>query len=675
MTDDRADTEGAPPLAVKPLACPACNGAVPLVDAAETKCPYCSARVAIPEEHRALRAALQSRAEQMALVEAEYRRIGKPPGALLRLAAGAAEGSLKVIVAIATGFLALWAALLGFVWDLLKDIDELWILLVVLVLPFVALYFVLLGAAHALRALAPVLGVDVIDRYGLAGGFVLLAILVWLLFPVTIATRDYLDAWAGVRRRMQTCLAAKPPKIPGGPAGCRRCGAALEVPPHALGVRCAYCNADNLVALPPRWVANAARASSQLHMQVSSAIAEERAVRSKARRTAVAVLGWSLLLLPVSAGFGWLMARFHMFEHREGFTAARDLLAHDCTSSADEACASSRDIALHRGDTLVIFDRETTEPDPILLRRMGRSATTRVAFALDASMPREESPFRAVFRAPYTAWWVVGPLRSDVEWALYDAKGALLSHHGAPAGPPSSEPLSRGRPACPTGMVPIMGGLRGNVRVHDFCLDVTEVTVSAYATCVDRGSCTRAPKELCGAACQKTLRRFCNANTPDRPDHPINCVDWDQATTYCEKNGKRLPSDLEWKWAAHNGGADTDRPWGADALAPTRMNACGTECTPLGKTVGETYKSLYPENDGFPTTAPVGKFPQGINRFGNLDMFGNVWEWTATKQNDKYVFDGGSFLSGDPDNFGRVGLVIEPVRNFPDLGFRCAKSR
>jgi LSD1 subclass zinc finger protein len=674
VTDD--DREDGAPIAVKPLVCPSCNGAVPLTDGAETKCPYCSARVPIPEEHRALRAALQSRAEQMALVEAEYRRIGKPPGPILRFAAGAAEGSVKVVLAIATGFLSIWAALLGFVWDLIKDIDELWVLLLVLVLPFVALYFVLLGAAHALRALAPVIGVDLIDRYGLVGGFLFLAVLVWFLVPVTIATRDYFDAWADVRRRMQTCLAAKPPKIPGGPAGCRRCGAALEVPPHALGVRCAYCNADNLVALPPRWVANAARASSKLHMQVSSAIAEERTVRKKARGAALAVLGWSLLLLPVSAGFGWLMARLHMFEHREGFGAARDLLPHDCRSNYDDACPSSRDIALHRGETLVIFNRETNEPDPILLRRMGRSTKTNVAFTLDPKTPRDESPFRAVIRAPYTAWWIVQPVSADTEWALYDAKGKLLQHHGAPSGPPSDEPAARGRPACPSGMVPVTGGRHGkDPRVHDFCLDVTEVTVAAYRSCVDNGGCTRAPKDPCDAACQKTLRRFCNANVDGHDEHPINCVDWNQATAFCEKNGKRLPTDVEWKWAAHDGVDDAKYPWGNDALAPTYLNACGPECTPIGKSVGETYKSLYPESDGQMSTSPVGSFPKGINRFGNLDMFGNVWEWSATPEGSKYVYNGGSFLSFDTENFGRLGRVVEPIRNFPDLGFRCAKSR
>jgi formylglycine-generating enzyme required for sulfatase activity len=225
-------------------------------------------------------------------------------------------------------------------------------------------------------------------------------------------------------------------------------------------------------------------------------------------------------------------------------------------------------------------------------------------------------------------------------------------------------------------MVPVTGGRRGKEpRVHDFCLDVTEVTAGAYRACVDSGGCTRAPKDECDAACQKTLRRFCNANAPDRSDHPINCVDWDQATTYCEKAGKRLPTDVEWKWAAHNGVDDTAYPWGGKPVGPTWMNACGTECPPIGKSVGETFKSLYPDDDGHASTSPVGSFPKGRNRFGNLDMFGNVWEWSSTIEGKRYVYNGGGFLSGEPEHFGRLGRVVEPFRSYPDLGFRCAKSR
>ena len=38
---------------------------------------------------------------------------------------------------------------------------------------------------------------------------------------------------------------------------------------------------------------------------------------------------------------------------------------------------------------------------------------------------------------------------------------------------------------------------------------------------------------------------------------------------------------------------------------------------------------LYPDDDGFATTAPVGSFPLGASRWGIDDLAGNVWEWVA----------------------------------------------
>ena len=41
------------------------------------------------------------------------------------------------------------------------------------------------------------------------------------------------------------------------------------------------------------------------------------------------------------------------------------------------------------------------------------------------------------------------------------------------------------------------------------------------------------------------------------------------------------------------------------------------------------WKKMYDASDGWETTAPVGRFPDGASPFGALDMAGNVWEWTA----------------------------------------------
>ena len=77
------------------------------------------------------------------------------------------------------------------------------------------------------------------------------------------------------------------------------------------------------------------------------------------------------------------------------------------------------------------------------------------------------------------------------------------------------------------------------VSVAGFAMDVTEVTTAAYTTCVRAARCTAAGTGT-----------YCNYGKSDKDNHPINCVDWDQATAYCGSVGKRLPTEEEWEYAA-----------------------------------------------------------------------------------------------------------------------------
>jgi formylglycine-generating enzyme required for sulfatase activity len=277
---------------------------------------------------------------------------------------------------------------------------------------------------------------------------------------------------------------------------------------------------------------------------------------------------------------------------------------------------------------------------------------------------------------------------------------------------PSAEP-SPG--ACPAGMVPVPAGTfrmgspdaagdsdehpQHQVTLTAYCIDKTEVTVKAYAACVAAKGCSAAPRTVnwsgYSAADVKLYSQFCNSD--DRPNHPINCVDWDQAAAYCtwvgkEAGGKtRLPSEAEWEYAAR-GNDGRAYPWGNEEPSAKRLNACGTECVAMAKRVLKIdWAKMYDASDGWETTAPVGSFPEGKSPFGALDRAGNVWEWTAdwygaytkaaatnprgAKTGTVRVFRGGGW------NIHVAGIVRAAVRSWGGaslrdyyVGFRCARG-
>ncbi len=213
-------------------------------------------------------------------------------------------------------------------------------------------------------------------------------------------------------------------------------------------------------------------------------------------------------------------------------------------------------------------------------------------------------------------------------------------------------------PACGAGTLLVPGGVfwmgsdgvgeespRHRVAVRSFCLDRTEVTVEAYGACVEAGSCS--PPHG-GVA-------FCNAGRGDRGDHPVNCVDWNQAHAACAAWGKRLPTEREWEYAARGGAEQRAFPWGPE---PPDGRACYQQ--------GSTCK--------------VGSYPAGA--FGLVDMGGNVWEWTSSHFGSYpdeaetgwlRVYRGGSFSRRFP-KWLRNGLRnrYREAEFGAHLGFRCA---
>ncbi|MBN2548496.1 MAG: SUMF1/EgtB/PvdO family nonheme iron enzyme [Anaerolineales bacterium] len=157
------------------------------------------------------------------------------------------------------------------------------------------------------------------------------------------------------------------------------------------------------------------------------------------------------------------------------------------------------------------------------------------------------------------------------------------------------------------------------VTLADFYIDLTEVTNAMYDLCVKTGVCTL-PSKL------TSYSRASYYGDPEYDHYPVIHVTWDQAVTYCQWRGGRLPTEAEWEKAAR--GSDGRRfPWG-NQFEDIRGNFCDRNCA---------LAWANPEfDDGYEDTSPVGAYPLGASPYGLLDMAGNVWEWVADWYLDTY---------------------------------------
>lgn len=138
------------------------------------------------------------------------------------------------------------------------------------------------------------------------------------------------------------------------------------------------------------------------------------------------------------------------------------------------------------------------------------------------------------------------------------------------------------------------------VTVQPFYMDKTEVTNAEYGEFV-RDTNHVAPKNWAG-----TKPPF------GQELWPVVNVSLDDANAFAAWRSKRdrvtyrLPTEEEWEYAARNGEKSDPYPWGKDWQ--DKM-AVLKEATP----------------------SPVGSRPAGKNRWGVVDLIGNVWEWTSSR--------------------------------------------
>jgi len=165
--------------------------------------------------------------------------------------------------------------------------------------------------------------------------------------------------------------------------------------------------------------------------------------------------------------------------------------------------------------------------------------------------------------------------------------------------------------------------------ISAFCMDKFEVTQAEYERVMETN-----PSDFKGA------------------NRPVDSVVWSEAKAYCEKVGKRLPTEWEWEKAA-KAGTTTEYYWGNEPDATYAW-------------YGGNYKGGH---------HPVGQ--KEPNNFGLYDMSGNVWEWTNS-DHEKYegekVLRGGSWSENPLYLRSAIRYNLDPSgHRLSSCGFRCAK--
>lgn len=148
---------------------------------------------------------------------------------------------------------------------------------------------------------------------------------------------------------------------------------------------------------------------------------------------------------------------------------------------------------------------------------------------------------------------------------------------------------------------------RHRATIGSFYIDRNEVTNAQFKAFIEKDSAwqkSRIPASLHNG---KYLENWAGNEYPaGKADDPVNFVSWYAAAAYCQSQGKRLPTEAEWEYAARGGLDGKAFPWGDELPEKSRANYGASEIK------APTRVASYPANG-----------------YGLHDMAGNVWEFLA----------------------------------------------
>jgi len=165
---------------------------------------------------------------------------------------------------------------------------------------------------------------------------------------------------------------------------------------------------------------------------------------------------------------------------------------------------------------------------------------------------------------------------------------------------------------------------------------------------------------------------------PALQQHPIVNVSWNDAKTYAEWAGVKLPTEAQWEYTAR-GPQGNNYPWGGKATEDDTTNGWDITKCANRENSSKVGKSTW----------PVGSFPTGASWCGAMDMAGNVWQWcgdwygnysatpvtnpTGPATGTGRVLRGGS---SDGGNYNRCAFRYNfaPGHFNIGIGFRCVST-
>ena len=213
-------------------------------------------------------------------------------------------------------------------------------------------------------------------------------------------------------------------------------------------------------------------------------------------------------------------------------------------------------------------------------------------------------------------------------------------------------------------------------KMHSFYIDKYPVTNAEFKTFLDKTGYKPSDPE-------NFLKHWENGNIKSGDENkPVVFVSYEDAQAYAIWAGKRLPTEMEWQYAAQTEKLN-DWPWGDKAhITAEKEEITGTLTVEKLKGIDSTLC-----NPGNGILDPVGSYPKGENLFRLQDLVGSVWQLT----NDMYdnctysfiMLKGGSYfkpedswwyVQGGPKNLRWRQMLLRVSQGFErkaTVGFRC----